>query len=125
MTIGVLRLAALCTAAVGATATASAAAATTSATASATVATAATAAATATFATAAVATLAVTNATADTREWGLLPDKLYLVTADLEPGEHALNIGGRSYVVDVPATGQVVAVVPSLAPGGATTITAR
>jgi len=68
---------------------------------------------------------AVTNPSADIREWGLLPDSLFLVTADLAPGEHELNIGGRSYVLDVPATGQLVAVVPSLSPGGATTITQR
>ena len=68
---------------------------------------------------------AVTNPSADIREWGMLPDHLYLLTAKLEPGEHELNIGGRSYVLDVPDSGQLVSVVPSLPPGGATRIAKR
>lgn len=68
---------------------------------------------------------ALTNPAADVREWGLLADGLYLVTASLEPGEYSLNISGRSYVLEVPETGQLVGLVPALPPGGAARIAPR
>jgi hypothetical protein len=66
-----------------------------------------------------------TNPAADTREWGLLPDHLYLVAADLPPGDHALRLLGRSYVLHVPESGRLFALIPRLAPGGASEIGTR
>ncbi len=68
---------------------------------------------------------AITTPAADIREWGLLADGLYLVTAELDPGEYGLNIGGRTYVLEVPETGQLVGLVPALPPGGAARIAPR
>lgn len=60
-----------------------------------------------------------TNPAADIRQWELLPESWYLVTTRLEPGEHPLQIERREYTLSVPARGQLVALVPQLAPGGA------
>ena len=68
---------------------------------------------------------ALTTPEADAREWGLMPDQLYLVPLRVEPGEHALTVNGRSYTVVAPPTGQLVARVPALAPGGPNRIEAR
>ncbi len=66
---------------------------------------------------------AVTNPEADTRAWTLAPNGWGLVAADLSPGRHTLQVGVRSYTVDVPAHGQLVALVPALPPGGDVTLT--
>jgi tetratricopeptide (TPR) repeat protein len=68
---------------------------------------------------------AVTNPEADTREWGLMPDGLYLVAGELPPGEQQLSINGRRYTLEVPERGQLVALVPALTPGGASVIAPR
>lgn len=61
---------------------------------------------------------ALTNPTADTRQWDLLPDALWLVRADPPPGEYALDVDGREFVLQVPDDGTVFAVLPALPPGG-------
>jgi hypothetical protein len=65
---------------------------------------------------------AVANPRADTRAWQELPDQLYLVTADPEPGRHVLSIDGREITLDVPDRGTVSYVVPTTPPFGATSI---
>jgi len=67
----------------------------------------------------------VTNPAADIRQWGLLPDAWYLVAADLPPGEHSLTIDAHDYTLQVPARGQLVGLIPHLAPRGSTTIAPR
>lgn len=61
---------------------------------------------------------AVVNPRADTRQWEHLPDTLWLVRADLPPGDHALQVNGRRYTVQIPESGRVTALLPRLAPGG-------
>ncbi len=68
---------------------------------------------------------ALTTPEADIRQWGLLPDQLYLVPLWLEPGEHEVGLAGRSYTVVAPPSGQLVALVPALSPGGPSRIEAR
>ncbi|MEL6347267.1 MAG: hypothetical protein AAFV53_29395 [Myxococcota bacterium] len=60
-----------------------------------------------------------TNPSADIRQWEMLPEGYFLAAATVEPGDHALLIAQREYTLVVPPRGQVVAVVPELAPGGA------
>ena len=62
---------------------------------------------------------AVTNPAADARGWELAPDQWHLVAGTWEPGEHLLQVDQRTYTLRVPTRGQVVALVPALAPGGA------
>ncbi len=61
---------------------------------------------------------AAANPRADTRNWELLPDALWMVRADPTPGEHQLTVDGRSYTVQIPDDGTVVQVIPALQPGG-------
>ncbi|MEQ1500621.1 MAG: hypothetical protein ABMB14_00250 [Myxococcota bacterium] len=65
---------------------------------------------------------AIANPRADTRGWDELPEGLWLVTADAGPGPHQLVIDGRTYRMDLPDDGQVVTSIPSLPPGGRTTL---
>ena len=65
---------------------------------------------------------ALTNPRADTRAWDMLPDAIFLVRLDPEPGRHDLAIDGRKYTLEVPETGGVVRWLPRLAPGGPRTI---
>jgi hypothetical protein len=62
---------------------------------------------------------AVTNPAADTRSWDLLPESLWIASADPGPGRHRLEVDGRTYEVDVPDEGSVVQLIPALPPGGA------
>ncbi len=62
---------------------------------------------------------AISSPAADTRQWGLLPDSLWLVRADPGPGVHALEVGDRHYTVEIPDRGRVVRYLPALDPGGA------
>jgi len=68
---------------------------------------------------------AVTNPAADVRRWELAPGGWYLVSADLEPGSHTLRIDGSEHRLDVPAHGQLVALVPALSPHGSGVIAPR
>ena len=61
----------------------------------------------------------VTNPAADTRAWEHAPGGWYLVAVPAEPGGHRVNIGQRSYTVEVPARGAAVHLIPRLPPGGA------
>ena len=63
-----------------------------------------------------------TNPAADVRDWSLLPESYWLVTAHAAPGTHTVAIRGRSYTVTVSERGQTVALIPRLAPGGASKI---
>lgn len=64
---------------------------------------------------------AVTNPAADTRTWELLPESLWMVSADPGPGRHQLVVDGRDYTVDIPDKGAVVQLIPALPPNGAST----
>ncbi len=59
-----------------------------------------------------------TNPRADTRSWETLPDRLWLVRADPEPGTHDLRIDGRRYTVEIPGSGTVSQIIPVLGPSG-------
>ena len=61
---------------------------------------------------------AVINPRADTRNWELLPDALWMARADPTPGPHTLTVDGRTYAVDIPDEGTIVQLIPGLAPGG-------
>ena len=61
---------------------------------------------------------AIVNPRADTRNWELLPDALWMVRADPPPGEHQLRVNNRSYTVQIPDDGTVVQLIPALQPGG-------
>lgn len=61
---------------------------------------------------------ALANPTADTRQWDLLPDALWLVRADPPPGEYILELEGREFLLQVPDEGPVFALIPALPPGG-------
>ena len=61
---------------------------------------------------------AVANPEADTRDWGMLPDDLWLLTANPPPGDHLLTLDGYNYTVHVPAQGQIFRYIPRLPPGG-------
>jgi len=52
---------------------------------------------------------------ADIREWGMLPEALYLAPARLPPGEHELMVDGQLSPLIVPEQGQAVRVLPRLA----------
>jgi len=58
------------------------------------------------------------NPRADTRNWELLPDALWMVRADPAPGEHRLTVDGQTYTVQIPDEGTVVQLIPALHPGG-------
>ncbi|MBA2321038.1 MAG: hypothetical protein H0V89_07775 [Deltaproteobacteria bacterium] len=62
---------------------------------------------------------AISSPEADTRQWSYLPDTLWLVRANPDPGVHTLDIGGRSYTLDIPDRGRVVRYIPATEPGGA------
>lgn len=64
---------------------------------------------------------AITNPAADTRTWELLPESLWMVSADPAPGRHRLVVDGREYTVDIPDEGAVVQLIPALPPGGTPT----
>jgi len=68
---------------------------------------------------------AVTNPAADIRRWELAPGGWFLVSANLEPGAHTLSIDGSEHRLDVPAQGQLVALVPALPPHGSGVIAPR
>lgn len=61
---------------------------------------------------------ALTTPTADTRQWEMLPDTLWLVRADPAPGDHVLTVDKREYTVSIPDAGRVVAWLPRLPPRG-------
>jgi hypothetical protein len=61
---------------------------------------------------------AIVNPRADTRNWELLPDALWMARADATPGTHELTVNGRTYTVDIPDDGTVVHLIPALEPGG-------
>ena len=61
---------------------------------------------------------AVANPRADTRNWELLPDALWMLRADPMPGAHELSVGNRTYTVQIPDDGTVVQLIPALPPGG-------
>ncbi|MCA9491607.1 MAG: hypothetical protein KC621_16860, partial [Myxococcales bacterium] len=63
---------------------------------------------------------ALSNPAADVRTWTELPETLWLVSADLPPGSHELQVGRRRYTVKVPDDGTVVHLIPALPPGGVT-----
>jgi hypothetical protein len=65
---------------------------------------------------------ALTNPRADVRAWDMLPDAIFLVRLDPEPGSHNLAINGRNYTLEVPEKGAVVRWLPRLPPGGPKTI---
>ena len=67
----------------------------------------------------------VTNPSADIRQWEMLPEGYYLVAANPPPGSHTLTIDSRQYTIEVPVTGQLVALIPRLAPGGTSNIAPR
>lgn len=52
---------------------------------------------------------------ADIREWGMLPEELFLVSARLPAGEHALTVDGHTTSVQIPEQGQVMQLLPRLA----------
>ena len=62
---------------------------------------------------------ALTNPRADTRTWDTLPDSLYLVRLDAEPGEHKLTIDGQPFSVNVPDDGRMTHLIPARSPRGA------
>jgi hypothetical protein len=62
---------------------------------------------------------ALVNPEADTRQWDLLPEGLWIVPADPAPGTHALEVDGRQFTVDIPDDGRVFHVLPALSPAGA------
>ncbi len=51
---------------------------------------------------------------ADIREWGMVPEILYLAPARLPPGEHELRVDGQLSPLFVPEQGQAVRVLPRL-----------
>lgn len=63
-----------------------------------------------------------TNPAADIRQWELAPGQWYIAGIDAPPGEHTVQVGGRSYTVRVPRRGQAVHLVPALPPGGPSTL---
>ncbi len=65
---------------------------------------------------------AATNPAADTREWALIPEGIWLVPVRSPPGKHHLQINDRTYTLDVPTRGSSLCLIPRLAPGGASSI---
>jgi hypothetical protein len=61
---------------------------------------------------------AITNPAADVRQWGLLPDQLWVTTANPLPGTHTLVLDGRTYTVDIPDKGTTLKLIPRLQPHG-------
>ena len=68
---------------------------------------------------------ALTNPKADIRAWREVPETWFLVTANPAPGTHQLQLRGRTYTLEVPERGQLVAYLTSLPPYGAERIAPR
>ena len=60
----------------------------------------------------------VTNPAADVRAWEHAPGGWYLVATPATPGPHTVEVGPRTYTVEVPERGSAVHLLPRLRPGG-------
>jgi len=54
---------------------------------------------------------AVANPEADIRGWGFVPEEYYLLTANLPPGDHVLEIEGVAFPITVPENGRAVELI--------------
>ncbi len=60
---------------------------------------------------AAAASSAAANPEADVRAWGFVPEEYYLITANLPPGDHVVEVAGVPYPITVPEHGRAVELI--------------